>query len=97
VAQSVLTRLRLWEGEWFLDQTRGTPYTQEILGYNTETLYDLAIQQQILNTPGVTAITNYSSSRDPSTRALTVTADINTLYGPTSISHSFAAGPTSFS
>jgi hypothetical protein len=96
VAQSVLTRLRLWEGEWFLDQTLGTPYTQQILGYNTAGLYDLAIQQQILNTPGVTSITQYSSSVDPETRALTINAAINTQYGPTAVTNTFTAGPTSF-
>lgn len=96
VAQSVLTRLRLWEGEWFLDQTVGTPYTQQILGYNTENIRDLAIQQEVLNTPGVTSITNYSSSVDPNTRALTVTMSINTQYGPTIVSTDFAPGPPSF-
>lgn len=85
VAQSVLTRLRLWEGEWFLDQTLGTPYTQEILGYNTAALYDLAIQDQVLATTGVTGITNYSSSRDAVTRALTVTMNITTIYGPAAL------------
>jgi hypothetical protein len=80
VAQAVETRLLLWEGEWFLDQTLGTPYAQEILGYGTETLYDLAIQARILGTPGVVAINDYTSAVNSSTRQLTITATITTQY-----------------
>lgn len=84
VGQSVMTRLRLWEGEWFLDVTEGTPWAQKILGTNTKPLYDLAIQQRVLETAGVTGISSYSSN--VSGRTLTVTATIDTLFGSTTVS-----------
>jgi len=86
VAQSVQTRLGLWEGEWFLDNTEGTPYAQQILGYNTKSLYDMALKARILATQGVSSIDNYSSSFNPVTRALTVDAlSIVTIYSKTPI------------
>ena len=91
VAQSVLTRLRLWRGEWFLDVTEGTPWMQEVLSAdikNTKSLYDLAIQNRVLQTAGVVSISNYSSSvplnedGTPS-RKLSISMSIDTLYGTT--------------
>ena len=78
--QAVMTRLRLLTGEWFLNQAEGTPYNTEILGAGTTPTYDLAISERILGTQGVVSILKYSSSRDPATRALTVTATIDTIY-----------------
>ena len=81
VAQSVMTRLKLWLGEWFLDNTEGTPWLTEVLGTGTKPLYDMAIRSRVLQTPGVTGITNYSSSLDPKSRNLSVNMTINTQYG----------------
>lgn len=86
VAQSVLTRLRLWEGEWFLDVTEGTPWLQSILGKNTAPLYDIALRQRILDTQGVTGITDYESNLDRNTRLLSVTATISTQFGQETVS-----------
>lgn len=83
VAQLVQTRLLLWEEEWYLDTKDGTPFAQDILGTGTQSLYDLAIQQRVLQTQGVSAIDSYLSSRNPATRKLTVTMTINTLYSQT--------------
>ncbi|KWC56578.1 hypothetical protein [Burkholderia ubonensis] len=85
VAQAVQTRLRLLRGEWFLDTTVGMPWATDVLGKYTSGTYDAAIRQCILGTQGVTEITNYSSSVDPETRKLSVSATINTIYGDTTV------------
>ena len=81
VAQSVETRLRLWTGEWFLDNREGTPWLQQILGKGTAAIYDMAIRTRVLQTQGVTAITAYQSSYDATSRALSVTMRISTIFG----------------
>jgi hypothetical protein len=85
VAQAVQTRLRLIAGEYFLDTTTGVPYQTEILGYGTQATRDAAIQEIIVETQGVTELVDYASVVDPSTRAMTVAATINTQYGQTTI------------
>jgi hypothetical protein len=60
VAQAVLTRLRLWMGEWWEDLLEGLPVTQSMLGVlgsssNLEAI-KLAIIQRIAGTPYVTSI-----------------------------------------
>ncbi|VXB25454.1 conserved hypothetical protein [Burkholderia sp. 8Y] len=89
VAQLVLTRLKLSTGEWFLDTTEGTPYATEILGAGTASTRDLAIQERILETDGVTGIADYASVVNPTTRAFTVAATIDTTYGQTTITAEF--------
>jgi len=87
VAQAVLTRLRLIQGEWFLDSSLGVPYNTQVLGFGTGRSYDSVFQNTILNTPGVNQIISYSSSLKG--RALSVNATIDTIYGKTSITTSF--------
>lgn len=81
VGQSVLTRLLLWRGEWFLDVTSGMPWATAVLGKNTLPLYDSAIRARVLDTAGVTSIVSYTSSLDTEQRALTVSMTINTQFG----------------
>lgn len=83
VAQAVLTRLRLWTGQWFLDADEGTPYMDGILGYGTQDTRDILTRARILGTPGVTEITRYSSSVQG--RSMLVTAEIQTQYGTATI------------
>lgn len=81
VAQLVLTGLKLWQGEWFLDVTAGMPWETEVLGPNPESVYDAAIQNQVLSTQGVTGISNYLSSEDPANRSLQVSFTLETEFG----------------
>ncbi|MEQ4915964.1 hypothetical protein [Morganella morganii] len=85
VAMAVKSRLRLWLGEWFLDDREGTPHAQKGLGKNPAQGYALAVKERILNTPGVTKITAFGLDMNTSMRKVTITATIDTLYGETSI------------
>lgn len=85
VAQAIQTRLRLETGEWFLDVSEGTPYQEQILGANRQTTYDVAIKSRILETPGVVALTSYSSYIKSDARAISVTATVQTIYGTTQL------------
>lgn len=82
VAQAVLTRLRLFAGEWFLDRREGLDLSQ-ILGYGTQATRDQQVQERILGTRGVTGIAAYSSQ--VSGRSFTVSCTVDTLYGQAQI------------
>lgn len=84
VAQNVMTRLKLWRGQWFLDNTEGMPWLQEVLGKKPAA--DVAIRMHILDTYGVTSIDEFETIVDPDSRLLSVSATISTIYGQTTIS-----------
>lgn len=83
VAQAILTRLRLWRGEWFLDTTEGTPWADDVLGVGAQATRDAAVRDRVLETPGVTAITTYSSQVEG--RSFSVRATVETIYGPATV------------
>ena len=85
IRQAAECRLRTFREEWFLDTSVGTPYSTEILGNNTQPLYDQALKSVILGTEGVSSIDSYTSTYDSATRSLTVEATITTIYGSTAL------------
>jgi hypothetical protein len=91
VAQAVLTRLKLFKGEWHLDTTAGTPYEDQIIGMGAVATFDAAIKNVILNTPGVNSIVNYVSGFNPSTRAVAIALIIDTPYGQATIAPTILA------
>lgn len=84
VAQCVLTRLRLWRGEWYLDKTEGTDYGK-VLGRGTESSSAIALQERVLSTPGVRRIVSMSANHDPDTRHASFAITIETDYGVTTV------------
>ena len=63
VGQAVLTRLRLFAGEWFVDLKEGTPYVPGVLGKHTQDTYDPVFRERILDTEGVTGIVSPSTAK----------------------------------
>lgn len=85
VAQAIKTRFLLWYGQWFLDTTTGTPWIQSVLGKQKPEIYNMAIRQRILDTAGVDSISDFNTTVDTSTRRVSFTATVNTIYGTTTV------------
>jgi hypothetical protein len=83
VGQAVQTRLLLWLGEWFLNIDEGTPFMLGILGKHSKESADITLQDRVNGTQGMVGIDQFESDLDGETRGLTVSASINTIYGPT--------------
>lgn len=83
--QAVKTRLLLWQGEWFLDTSIGTPYPTGVLGKHSQAQADTVIQDVAVNTQGITDISVFNSQIDPNTRAYSAVITVDTLYGPTQV------------
>ena len=82
VKQQLLIKLKLWTGEWFLDDGFGTPYLQDILGKQlTLSGVVAAIQQSILEVEGVINIERFVYEFDRQNRKLNVDFTANTNYG----------------
>jgi hypothetical protein len=82
ILQDMLTRLRMFLGEWFMDSTQGIPWFQQILvkGYD-QSKVDAIFVNSLLNTPGVLQLNSYSFSVNSSLRVLTVNFSAETTSG----------------
>ena len=63
VSQRLVTRLKTFKGEWFMDNTYGFPYFQEVLGkkINKEDV-DNIYRREILKERGVKNLTYFKST-----------------------------------
>lgn len=86
VAQAIDTRLKLWMGEWFLDNTEGTPWRQQILGKSANP--DAYVRSAILGTQGVVALLTFVGNFVSLTRILTISGTVQSLYGQVAFSTS---------
>ena len=81
VAQLVVTRFAMWQGEWWLDLADGTPYKTAVLGKYTSGTRDPVLRFRALDTPGVAELVSYSSDLNRDTRFFGVVMDVATVYG----------------
>lgn len=88
VSQAVLTRLKLFMGEWWEDLSLGLPVFQQMLGQlgskRGVAAMQLAIQQNIVGAPYVTAVTNVQVALSNAGR-LSFTAIVQTAFGPVTV------------
>lgn len=74
IVQHLKIRLRAVKGEWFLDETDGVPYFEEILGQRNPDLGRIRriFERVITGTPGVASLDRMELSFTDSTRALLI-------------------------
>lgn len=81
VRQNIEIKLKLWRGEWFLDEEFGTPYMESILGKQVTLVGAVAaIKASILEVSDVNSITEFSYNFIRSERRLAVEFTADTSY-----------------
>lgn len=84
VRQLIKTRLKLWLGEWFLDQSDGVDYEGGVLGKAKNG--EAVIKQCVLSTTGVDGLISFSATYDGGARVLDISGVAHTIYGETPFS-----------
>jgi len=83
LAQKISMSLRMWYGEWFLDQSRGMPYLETIFVKGTrKSTIEQIIKDRILSVDGVDSITAFAMEIENRTRLLRVNFTCTTSQGP---------------
>ena len=71
IKQHLSQRLKTFYGEWFLNAEQGVPYLQQVLKKNPDmTILDSIFKREILNTPDILQLTEFSLDIDATTRTL---------------------------
>lgn len=82
IAQTVVTRLKLFLGEYFRDVTDGTPWFQQILGkFENLNAVEAILRNRIARTPGVVRLLSFEVDYNLDARSLSVRSMILTVYG----------------
>jgi hypothetical protein len=75
IAQTIATRLKIIEGEWFLDSSLGIPYFTHIFGHKRSAHYVRElIMPELLTIRGVLGIDNFTATMGIN-RSLKITFD----------------------
>lgn len=92
VAQAILTRLLLFQGEWWENTLDGLPLWQQILGHPGRSSADkiaLLIQQRILGTPYVVSMQKLQAGFDPISRTFSLYAEVQTAFGALTVTNNY--------
>lgn len=85
VAQAVMTRLKLFMGEWYQNTDEGVPYFQGVLGKHSKDEADAVLKSQIAEVEGVIGYSNFSSVKNSDTRGYSCGFTLDTVYGVTQV------------
>ncbi len=73
IRQHLSQRLKTFYGEWFLNMEIGVPYFQQVLRKNPDpVIIDSIFKREIINTPGILQLEEFSLDLDSATRTLTL-------------------------
>ena len=75
VRQNVVTRLRSFTDDWFLDVTAGIPWFDLLGNKQTEQRIRREVETVVLNTDGVRVINRLNITTDRRNRAMTIELD----------------------
>ena len=78
--QSILMKLRMWQGEWDLARQDGVPYLQEIFA-RTSDVRTTIITSIIRSDPEVTGVHNIQTDLDRETRKGTYSCTVSSIHG----------------
>jgi hypothetical protein len=93
VLQNILQRLGLFLGEWFLDNTKGVPWLQQILVKNPDiAAIDAIILNTILGTIGVVQLNFYTFTPNFAERTLEIAFTALTTQGKVDYSGTLITG-----
>ena len=82
IAQTVITRLKLFLGEYFRDISDGTSWFQDVLGKGQSLdVRDAVIKRRVLQTPGVSSIFEFNSDFDIQSRKYSISMGVVTPFG----------------
>ncbi len=96
ILQSIIQRLSFFLGEWFLDNTQGVPWFQQILIKGpSQSNIDAVLKNTILGTLGVTGLSAYTFTPNFAERTLAVTFSATTTSGPVNYSGTISASSSS--
>jgi hypothetical protein len=84
VAQAILTRLKMFQGEFWEDTADGLPFFKSMAGQFDKDLIDMTVRSRILNTPGVNRVVSFSSSINR-LRNYRLECTVETNYGNVSV------------
>ncbi|MGS1116031.1 hypothetical protein [Castellaniella sp. UC4442_H9] len=89
IAQTIVTRLKLFLGEYFRDVTDGTPWFQQILGkFENLNSVEALLRNRIARTQGVVRLLSFGLQFDQDTRTLSVQSEVLTTYGEADVQFS---------
>ena len=89
IAQTIVTRLKLFLGEYFREVTDGTPWFQQILGKGENlNAIEAILRNRIARSPGVVRLLSFALQFDLDARTLSVQSQVLTTYGEADVQFS---------